>query len=60
MNEKRCSICGGPLEPDPEKAWDKGNNAAPVNNGRCCDHCNQTVVLPARAVSSRQPNKAES
>jgi len=25
-----------------------GNNAQPVNNGRCCDDCNMTRVLPER------------
>lgn len=25
-----------------------GNNAQPVNDGRCCDHCNSTVVIPTR------------
>ena len=36
-----CSICGN--------NYDKyGNNAEPVNNGRCCDTCNEQVVIPAR------------
>lgn len=25
-----------------------GHNAAPVNDGRCCDDCNTYVVIPAR------------
>ena len=25
-----------------------GNNAEPVNKGRCCDTCNFTVVIPRR------------
>jgi len=25
-----------------------GNNAEPVNSGRCCDECNYVVVCPAR------------
>jgi hypothetical protein len=25
-----------------------GNNAAPINAGKCCDVCNGTHVLPAR------------
>ena len=38
-----CSICG-------EKYDRWGNNAEPViEDGRCCDHCNWTVVIPARA-----------
>jgi hypothetical protein len=39
--EKVCSICGKPFA-----EW--GNNAQPVNDGRCCDLCNITVVVPAR------------
>lgn len=35
-----CSICG-----DRYTGW--GNNASPVNDGRCCDNCN-TIVLVAR------------
>jgi hypothetical protein len=25
-----------------------GHNAQPVNNGRCCNVCNDTIVIPAR------------
>jgi hypothetical protein len=41
-----CSICQKPIEN--KNGWDKGNNAEPVNNGRCCDYCNMAVVVPAR------------
>lgn len=41
-----CSICQMPIE---EKGgWAHGNNAQPVNAGRCCDECNDMVVIPAR------------
>ena len=40
-NQKICSICGKTYE-------EYGNNAQPVNNGRCCDKCNATVVIPRR------------
>lgn len=45
---QRCSICGRHYN-----GW--GNNAKPVNNGRCCDDCNGMVVIPARlkAISDR-------
>jgi hypothetical protein len=36
-----CSICH-------EEADGFGNNARPINDGRCCDHCNRTIVIPAR------------
>jgi hypothetical protein len=25
-----------------------GNNAQPINDGRCCDDCNSVVVIPTR------------
>ena len=28
--------------------WDKGNDAWPVADGRCCNHCDYSVVVPAR------------
>ena len=28
--------------------WDSGENAQPVNDGRCCLKCNDTFVIPAR------------
>ena len=47
-----CSICEGEIEvkatPEGEIYWDRGNNAEPVNSGRCCDTCNYQVVVPAR------------
>jgi hypothetical protein len=44
-----CSICGGPLyDIASDKTWKGGNNAQPINGGRCCDHCDMTVVIPAR------------
>lgn len=36
-----CSICGKHYE-------GYGNNAQPINNGRCCDNCNVTIVVPRR------------
>ncbi len=42
---QKCSICG--------KKYDGyGNNAQPVNNGRCCDECNIKVVIPRRITES--------
>lgn len=38
---KICSICG-------KKYEGYGNNAQPINDGRCCDYCNSTVVIPTR------------
>lgn len=36
-----CSICG-------KEYFGYGNNAQPVNDGRCCDECNLNIVVPAR------------
>lgn len=36
-----CSICVKNYE-------GYGNNAQPVNNGKCCDECNITIVVPRR------------
>lgn len=37
----KCSICGKNYE-------GYGNNAQPINNGRCCDDCTITIVVPRR------------
>jgi hypothetical protein len=39
-----CSICG-------DEIGGHGNNAEPVNAGRCCDSCNGSHVIPARLAS---------
>lgn len=36
-----CSICGRAFQ-------GMGNNARPINDGRCCDDCNKKRVLPVR------------
>ena len=33
-----CSICN-------EKIEGFGNNAQPINNGRCCNECNTLVII---------------
>lgn len=43
IKDNKCSICGDLMD---EENWD--NNAEPINNGRCCEHCNMCIVLPAR------------
>lgn len=49
--ENVCSICFKEF-----KGF--GNNAMPVNEGRCCDECNRTVVLTARINRVRSMSKA--
>ena len=33
-----CSICKKEFK-------EHGNNAQPINNGRCCDNCNVLVII---------------
>tara|TARA_R100001082_G_scaffold102957_1_gene73348 strand:- start:475 stop:669 length:195 start_codon:yes stop_codon:yes gene_type:complete len=37
----KCKICN-------ETIFGHGHNAQPIVNGRCCDVCQDTKVLPAR------------
>jgi hypothetical protein len=41
VEPKTCSICQQPYT-------GFGNNAQPVNDGRCCDECNWRIVTPVR------------
>ena len=47
-----CSICQNEIQAVGD--WTQGNNAEPVNDGRCCDDCNATVVIPARLTQMRR------
>ena len=53
---KICSICQ-------KQFTEFGNNAWPVNNGRCCNSCNWSVVIQARVarlnVIKRMAEKSE-
>jgi hypothetical protein len=56
-----CSICGNTIEPmlhpaTGEVVWDQGNNAEPINDGRCCDVCDGLVVIPRRIQMVMQGN----
>ena len=42
MKIKKCIICHQPLDNK------FGNNAEPVASGKCCNDCDQTVVIPKR------------
>lgn len=41
-----CSICFNEIPAVGD--WTSGNNAEPVNFGRCCNKCDNEVVIPAR------------
>ena len=47
-----CVICKGEIEPHKNAEgvvyWTEGHNAEPIAEGRCCDVCNSTEVIPAR------------
>ena len=43
----KCSICGNRIEIN-VFGWKYGNNAEPVNSGRCCNYCNYKYVIPTR------------
>lgn len=43
----KCSICKEPIIVEPS-GWNKGHNAEPINSGRCCVICNDTLVIPRR------------
>jgi len=40
---RTCCVCG-------KEYTGFGNNAEPVMEGRCCDECNRTKVLPLRMM----------
>lgn len=49
-----CSICGDTFS-------EYGNNAQPINDGRCCNQCNQIVIFRRikdmqRARLTKDPN----
>ena len=43
----KCSICKEEIKHD-LNGWDKGHNADPINNGKCCGFCNDTIVSVTR------------
>ena len=42
-----CSICQKEIQPD-ANGWNGTNNADPINDGVCCNMCNDMIVTPAR------------
>lgn len=54
-----CSICFNEIPAVGD--WTTGNNAEPVNFGRCCNKCDNEVVIPARitAMTNRVSNEVQ-
>ena len=56
----QCDLCPRDIDihrdPDTGEAyWNLGHNAYPViEEGRCCDICNATKVIPARLKAIRE------
>ena len=52
----KCCLCGGEITSD-NSTWKEGNNAEPVKKGRCCDKCNEEIVIPERIniLAENQP-----
>ena len=50
----KCCICDHPIQVHPLNLWDKGHNAQPEKEGRCCDICNDNVVLPRRMINAME------
>ena len=57
MKNKKCCLCGNDIEikrtPEGEIYWSDGNNPEPLaksENDRCCDVCNEALVIPARLL----------
>ena len=54
----KCSICKEQIKGDvvtdseglQKVVSEKGHNAYPINNGRCCDNCNLNLVIPSRLI----------
>lgn len=59
----KCSICNYEIEKkymtniDGEEVmyWDNGHSSEPINDGRCCDICNDIVVLSIRMIPHYAP-----
>ena len=60
MNTKPliCCICKQQIKPN-WHGWAGGNNAEPIDRGRCCDDCDKRYVIPARLVEIYRQKRGE-
>ena len=58
IETQACDICGEPIDihymEDGTPYWANGHNAEPIVVGRCCDKCQNEVVLPERIRRAMQ------
>ena len=52
VDKMKCCLCKKEIEkkytPEGKMYWDNGNDAQPLKDGRCCDNCDETRVIPER------------
>jgi len=54
----KCCICGSEIMRE-ANGWDQGNNAQPIMDGRCCNSCNWSIVIPVRLGAVVKPTRKE-
>ena len=59
-----CDLCPRDIDihrdPETGKAYgNQGHNAEPLAEGRCCDICNATKVIPARLEAIRRADRRD-
>ena len=52
----KCIICKDNIKVHELSGWSEGHNAEPVKSGRCCDDCNDDVVMGVRFHFALNPN----
>ena len=53
----KCSICKEPIQVEPITGWKEGHNAWPINDGRCCDNCNNLVTATRLKIHFKRLKK---
>ncbi len=51
----KCCLCGDKIEQ--KGTWTQGHNAQPLKEGRCCEGCNLSKVIPERMKRFRSKNE---
>jgi len=52
MKKQKCCLCGKTMD-------DIGNNAMPLKQGRCCDDCNDDVIMERIKEAERMSRRFE-